>query len=114
MHQMQTIVTDIRGVCTSVCQSVCHAAQLCAVHSCSLCQITLASCSSHVAVHSACKLLCHRGSVPRWQGQHGDPLVVRPTVRSCLCARETCTYVVVGVLSGHRDPIHDVFTAVIS
>jgi len=25
---MQTIVTDVRGVCPSVCQSVCHAAQL--------------------------------------------------------------------------------------
>jgi len=25
MHEMQTIVTDLRGVCPSVCQSVCHA-----------------------------------------------------------------------------------------
>jgi len=47
MHEMQTIITDDRGVC----QSVCHAAQLssdaCSVHGvirCSLCQITLASC----------------------------------------------------------------------
>jgi len=39
---MQTIVTDVRGVCPSVCLS--HAVELCAVHSCSLCQITLASC----------------------------------------------------------------------
>jgi len=28
MHEMQTIVTDVRGVCLSVCLSVCHAAQL--------------------------------------------------------------------------------------
>jgi len=35
MHEMQTIVTDDR----SVCQSVCHTARLCIVHSCSLCQI---------------------------------------------------------------------------
>jgi len=42
MHEMQTAVTDVRGVG----QSVCHAAQLCMVHLCSLCQITLASCSS--------------------------------------------------------------------
>jgi len=28
----------------SVCQSICLAAQLCVVHSCSFCQITLASC----------------------------------------------------------------------
>jgi len=32
----------------SVCQSLCHVAQLCVVHSCSLCQITLASCSKTV------------------------------------------------------------------
>jgi len=28
MREMQTIVTDDRGVCLSVCLSVCHAAQL--------------------------------------------------------------------------------------
>jgi len=28
MHEMQTILTDVRGVCLSVCQSVCHAAHL--------------------------------------------------------------------------------------
>jgi len=44
MHQMLTIVIDLRGVH----QSVCHAAQLTQLHcvgviQCSLCQITLAS-----------------------------------------------------------------------
>jgi len=29
MHEMQSIVIDVRGVCPSVCQSVRHAAQLC-------------------------------------------------------------------------------------
>jgi len=28
MHEMQNIVTDDRGVCPWVCQSVCHAVQL--------------------------------------------------------------------------------------
>jgi len=28
MHEMQTIATDVLGVCPSVCQSVCHAAEL--------------------------------------------------------------------------------------
>jgi len=40
MHEMQTIDTDVRGVSLSVC----HAAQLCAVPSCSLCQVTLTVC----------------------------------------------------------------------
>jgi len=41
IHKIQTVITDVRGVCPLVCQSVCHAAQLCVVHSCSLCQISL-------------------------------------------------------------------------
>jgi len=50
MHGMQTIVTDDRGVCQSLSQSVYHAPQLggacsvCGVIRCSLCQITFASC----------------------------------------------------------------------
>jgi len=51
MHEMQTIVIDVRGVCLSVSQSVClcyaakfgGACSVCGVM-CSLCQITLASC----------------------------------------------------------------------
>jgi len=53
-HEMQSIVTDVRGVCPSVslsvCQSVSHAAEFggaCSVFGvirCSLCQITLAFC----------------------------------------------------------------------
>jgi len=60
MHEMQTIVTDVRGVCPSVCQSVCHectewprkakrtrdSASLCGVIRCSLCHTTLATCLS--------------------------------------------------------------------
>jgi len=50
MHEMLTILTDVHGVC----QSVCHAAALavyttCCVRGvirCSLCQMLLASCSS--------------------------------------------------------------------
>jgi len=49
MHEIQTIVTNVRHVCQSVspsvCLSVCQAAQLCVAHSCSLYQITLALCS---------------------------------------------------------------------
>jgi len=46
MHEMQTIVTDVRGVCLSVSLSV-MAAQLTRLHCagvirCSLCRITLA------------------------------------------------------------------------
>jgi len=43
MHEMQTIVTDVRSVCPSVClsRSRLHCA---GVIRCSLCQITLASC----------------------------------------------------------------------
>jgi len=47
---------DVRGVCLSVCPSVCHAAEFggaCSVGGvirCSLCRITLASC--HVSAHS--------------------------------------------------------------
>jgi len=39
MHEVQTIVTDVCVVSLS-----CHVAQLCVLHSCSLCPITLASC----------------------------------------------------------------------
>jgi len=42
MHEMQTIVTDVH-----VCPSVCRAAQLCVMHSCSVCRITVASCYFH-------------------------------------------------------------------
>jgi len=55
MHEMQTIVTDDRGVCPSVCLSRMHrmtphsetdlrSASLCGVIQCILCQSTLASC----------------------------------------------------------------------
>jgi len=45
MHEMQTIVTDVHGVCQSVCPSRGSARLHCAwVIRCSLCQITLASC----------------------------------------------------------------------
>jgi len=49
MHDMQTIVTDVRGVCQSVCPSVCRSRGLtrlyCAgIIRCSLCQITFAFC----------------------------------------------------------------------
>jgi len=50
MHDMQTIVTDVRSVCLSVCPSVTlsvtwlNSALLCGVMRCSLCQITLAFC----------------------------------------------------------------------
>jgi len=37
MHEMQTIVTDDRGVCLYVCQSVCYAVQLGAA--CSVCGV---------------------------------------------------------------------------
>jgi len=53
MHEMQTFVTDVRGVCPLVCLSECtewphtvkptwDSASLCGVIRCSLCQITLA------------------------------------------------------------------------
>jgi len=43
MHQMQTIVTDVSGVCLSVTNDSCSASQ-CVVIWCNLCQIILASC----------------------------------------------------------------------
>jgi len=36
MHEMQTIVTDVRGVCPQVCQHVCHAGSFGAVFAKSL------------------------------------------------------------------------------
>jgi len=50
MHEMQTIVADVHGVCQSVRPSVClsvtrlNLAILCGGHSVHLCQISLASC----------------------------------------------------------------------
>jgi len=46
MHEMQTIVTDMRGVCQSICLSVTrlNSASQCGGHSVQLCQITFASC----------------------------------------------------------------------
>jgi len=41
MHEMQTVVTDVRGVSPSVCLSICLSR---GVIRCSLCQITLALC----------------------------------------------------------------------
>jgi len=48
MHEMQTIVTDVRDVCPSVClsrASTRRCVQCVRCIRCSLCQITLASCS---------------------------------------------------------------------
>jgi len=46
MHDMQTVVTDVCGVCLSVSLYVTplNSALLCGVIRCSLCQIILASC----------------------------------------------------------------------
>jgi len=49
MHEIQTIATDVRDVCLSVCLSRGSARLYCAgVIWCSLCQITLASCRSYL------------------------------------------------------------------
>jgi len=48
MHEMQTIVTDVRGVCLSVSHAaapaVCTACRVHGVFQCSLHQVLLASC----------------------------------------------------------------------
>jgi len=74
MHEVQSIVTDDRGVCPSVCQSVSlsvspsvtrlnsAACNVCRVIRCSLCQITLAFCLSNLQVHH--RLFCHTGTIP--------------------------------------------------
>jgi len=77
LHEMQTIVTDVRCVCQSVCHECTKwphtvkltwdSASLFGVIWCSLCQITLASCYSifycSVFINNFCENICKWNSV---------------------------------------------------